>query len=103
MPGEDFAASQTEFLRNHSEESYAFSMKTAISIPDSVYTDAERLAQRLGKSRSQLYSEAVAAYIIRYDTETPTEAMNKVWGTVGVHSDPAFSSVTRRILERSEW
>ncbi len=103
MPGQDFAASRTECLLNCLEKSYTFSMKTAISIPDSVYTDAERLAQRLGKSRSQLYSEAVAEYIIRHDTETLTEAMNKVCDTVDAHVDPAFSSVTRRVLEQSEW
>ena len=79
------------------------SMKTAISIPDSVYTDAERLAQRLGKSRSQLYSEAIAEYVTRHDTETLTEVMNKVCDAVDIHCDPAFSSVTRRVLEQSEW
>lgn len=103
MPGWEFPASRTEFLRNHSEESYAFSMKTAISIPDSVYTDAERLAQRLGKSRSRLYSEAVAEYVTRHDTETITKAINKVCDTFDTHFDPAFSSVTRRVLKQSEW
>lgn len=103
MPGEDFAASRTEFLRNHSKGGYTFSMKTAISIPDSVYTEAERLAQHLGKSRSQLYSEAVAEYVARHDTEILTEAMDKVCDAVDTHLDPAFSSVTRRVLEQSEW
>ena len=103
MPGQDFAASRTKFWCNHLEGSYTFSMRTTISIPDPVYTDAERLARRLGKSRSQLYSEAVAEYVIRHDTETLTETMNKVCDSVDVHCDPAFSSMTRRILERSEW
>lgn len=103
MPGWDFAASQTKFWCNHLEGSYTFSVRTTISIPDSVYTDAERLAQRLGKSRSQLYSEAVAEYVIRHDTETLTEEMNKVCDTIDTHFDPAFSSAARRVLERSEW
>ena len=103
MPGQDFAASRTKFWRNHLEGSYTFSVKITISMPDSVYTDAERLAQRLGKSRSQLYREAVAEYVARHDTETLTEAMDKVCDTVDAHCDPAFSSVTRRVLERNEW
>lgn len=103
MPGEDVVASRIKFWRNHLQGSYTFSMRTTISIPDSVYTDAERLARRLGKSRSQLCSEAVAEYVIRHDTETLTEAMNKVCDSVDVHCDSAFSSMTRRILERSEW
>jgi metal-responsive CopG/Arc/MetJ family transcriptional regulator len=34
-------------------------MKTAISIPDDVFAAAERLARRLKKSRSELYSRAL--------------------------------------------
>ncbi len=78
-------------------------MRTTISIPGPVYTDAERLAQRLGKSRSQLYSEAVAEYVVRHDTEALTEAMNKVCDTVDAHFDLALSSATRRALKQSEW
>ena len=42
-------------------------MKTAISIPDRVFQDAERLAEKLHKSRSQMYSEAVAEYVARHE------------------------------------
>ncbi|MFQ5548356.1 MAG: hypothetical protein ACE5FV_08700 [Woeseia sp.] len=38
-------------------------MKTAISIPDQIFEAAERLAMRLGVSRSELYSKAVANYL----------------------------------------
>jgi metal-responsive CopG/Arc/MetJ family transcriptional regulator len=38
-------------------------MKTAISIPDRLFEAAERLARRLGMSRSELYSKAVASYV----------------------------------------
>ena len=40
-------------------------MKTAVSIPDQLYERAEALAQRLGKSRSQIYREALADYVAR--------------------------------------
>lgn len=78
-------------------------MKTAVSIPDSVYTSAEQLARRLGKSRSQLYSEAVSEYVTRHDPEAVTEEMNKVCAEVESHPDPSWSVLTRRVLERSEW
>jgi hypothetical protein len=39
---------------------YTYGMKTAISIPDKVFKEAERLARRLGQSRSKLYGEGVA-------------------------------------------
>jgi metal-responsive CopG/Arc/MetJ family transcriptional regulator len=38
-------------------------VKTAISIPDAVFEEAERLAKRRGWSRSELYSNAVAEYV----------------------------------------
>jgi len=38
-------------------------MKTAISLPDSVFDEAEALAQQLGLSRSELYTKALRAYL----------------------------------------
>ena len=53
-------------------------MKTAISIPDEVFRAAERHAHRARKSRSQLYTEALAEYLARHSPDEVTEAMNKV-------------------------
>ncbi|MEK6716162.1 MAG: ribbon-helix-helix protein, CopG family, partial [candidate division NC10 bacterium] len=36
-------------------------MKTAISIPDPLFRECEKLARDLGISRSQLFSRALAA------------------------------------------
>jgi metal-responsive CopG/Arc/MetJ family transcriptional regulator len=35
-------------------------MKTAISIPDELFNRAEEMARKTGKSRSQLYQEALS-------------------------------------------
>jgi metal-responsive CopG/Arc/MetJ family transcriptional regulator len=78
-------------------------MKTAISIADEVYADAERLARRAKKSRSQLYTEAVAEYVARHDPEAVTEAMNRVCETLDTRPDPAVSAAARRVLQRTEW
>ncbi|MGH7798261.1 MAG: hypothetical protein ACREQ2_25645 [Candidatus Binatia bacterium] len=78
-------------------------MKTAISIPDKVYTEAERLSRRLKKSRSQIYTEAVTEYIARHDPEAVTEAMNRVCEVVDTRPDPAFATAARRTLEAVEW
>ena len=55
-------------------------MKTAISIPDHVFKAAEELARRLGKSRSELYSAAIASYVDRHRQEGMTERLNEVYG-----------------------
>ena len=78
-------------------------MKTAISIPDVIFKKAERLARRLRKSRSQLYSEAIGEYVRRHDPDAITAQMNEVCEQVDAVPDPFVASASRRILERSEW
>jgi len=82
---------------------YTFGMKTAISIPDEVFDEAERLAKRLRKSRSQLYSDALREYLARYDSESTTERMNRVCETAAEGTDPWVEAAGRRVLERAEW
>lgn len=78
-------------------------MKTAISLPDEVFEEAEELAARLKKSRSELYREALAEYIARHDPDAVTAAMNRVIDAVGPTSDPFGPAAARRALRRSEW
>jgi len=56
-------------------------MKTAISIPDPIFESAEKLAKRLGISRSQLYSDAVDALIEKYRYSGVTEQLNAIYET----------------------
>jgi hypothetical protein len=81
-------------------------MKTAISIPDKVFADAEKLAKRLKKSRSQLYSEAVAEYICRHEPDEITESWNRMLAdpeAADPELDAFVAEAARRTLERSEW
>ncbi len=77
-------------------------MKTAISIPDDVFADAEQLARELKKSRSRLYSDAMREYIARHSAESITESLDRVCDEVGRRSEFA-SAAARRTLERSDW
>jgi metal-responsive CopG/Arc/MetJ family transcriptional regulator len=78
-------------------------MKTAVSIPDDVFEKAERLARRMKKSRSQLFSQALAEYLARHSPDQVTETMNEVCDELGAQTDPFVSAASRRALERSEW
>jgi metal-responsive CopG/Arc/MetJ family transcriptional regulator len=78
-------------------------MKTAISVPDEIFEDADALAARLGKSRSQLYSEAMAEYLTRHDPETVTERMDRALNAIAEPEDPFVTETTRSILEKVEW
>ena len=82
---------------------YTFGMKTAVSLPDAVFRDAERLARRLKKSRSQLYREAVTEYLARHAPEAITEAMDQLAAEVDTRPDKFGSAAARHLLVRSEW
>ncbi len=77
-------------------------MKTAISIPDDVFSDAERLARELNQSRSQLYSRAVREYVARHSTDSVTAALDHVCAEVPAESG-FTTSAAKRTLERTEW
>jgi len=55
-------------------------MKTAISIPDRVFRSAEQLAARLGVSRSELYSNALAALVDKHRDDLITSRLNEIYG-----------------------
>ena len=78
-------------------------MKTAISLPDEVFRDADRLAKRLKKSRSNLYTEAVAEYVARHEPEAVTEALNQVAKKLDTKPDGFASAAARRVMEGSKW
>jgi hypothetical protein len=82
---------------------YTPGMKTAVSIPDDIFKKAERLARRMNKSRSQLFSNALADYVARHSSDQITEAMNQVCDQVGGETDGFTSVASRRTLERVEW
>ncbi len=82
---------------------YTSGMKTAVSLPDEVFRDAERLARRLKKSRSELYKEAVAEYVARHEPEAITLAMDRLTAEVDTRPDEFTTAAARRVLERSDW
>ncbi len=78
-------------------------MKTAISVPDDVFAEAERYARKTGKSRSQLYSEALRQYLLRHAPDAVTAAMNEVCAKVGQQDDEFLRAAGRRLLGREKW
>lgn len=80
-------------------------MKTAISIPDSVFQAAERLAKRTGMSRSELYTTAIANYVEARRGKGVTERLNEVYGESKDSSmlDPVVNALQLSSLPRDEW
>jgi metal-responsive CopG/Arc/MetJ family transcriptional regulator len=80
-------------------------MKTAISLPDPLFEAADRLARRLGKSRSQLYAEALRAYLDKHSDEDITARLNEIYGAEPELSklDPVLEALQWRSLPKEEW
>ncbi|MBW4691671.1 MAG: hypothetical protein KME27_07860 [Lyngbya sp. HA4199-MV5] len=78
-------------------------MKTAISLPDSVFEEAEVLAQQLGLSRSELYTKALQAYLQRYNREQILLKLNQVYSTESSELDPVMARMQFTSLPREDW
>lgn len=78
-------------------------MKTAISIPDSLFASADALARKLGMSRSRLYATALAEYVAKQRTSRVTERLNAVYATEESRLPDDIRRAQQRLLLRQEW
>jgi metal-responsive CopG/Arc/MetJ family transcriptional regulator len=90
-------------LAEGSSPSYTYSMKTAISLPESIFREAERFARRVRKTRSKLYAEALAEYLARNSPNDITESMNLVCDRVAPQTDVFQAEASHRILSSESW
>lgn len=82
---------------------YTPGMKTAVSIPDDLFRRADELAERLGKSRSEVYREALADYVARREPGAVTRALDELVDELAADYDGVAANAARRALNRSEW
>jgi metal-responsive CopG/Arc/MetJ family transcriptional regulator len=80
-------------------------MKTAISVPDPIFEAAEKLARRLGISRSQLYSEAVNTLIEKHRYSGVTEQLNAVYeaNPETGHLEQEIEELQSRSVTKEDW
>jgi metal-responsive CopG/Arc/MetJ family transcriptional regulator len=78
-------------------------MKTAISIPDDIFEDADELAEEMGISRSELYSTAVAEYLAKHRAEDVTARLNEVYGRQPSGLAPEIRRAQARSIGKSGW
>ncbi len=78
-------------------------MKTAISIPDKLFAEAERLAKRRGISRSKLFQIAIEDMLSAQKEEAVREAINRSYNVSPEPFDPMLDRLTRETMARVEW
>jgi len=79
---------------------YTFFVKTAISIPDSIFTVADRVAQKLGMSRSELYVSALRSFLEKHHAGRTTQRLNAVYRQENSALDPPLQNMQARSIPR---
>jgi metal-responsive CopG/Arc/MetJ family transcriptional regulator len=78
-------------------------MKTAVSIPDAIFQEADELAQRRGVSRSQLYATALERYLESERSADVTETLNRLLENEPPEPDPFITRAAALTFKRTEW
>lgn len=78
-------------------------MKTAISIPESLFKKAEKVAKTNGISRSRLFTLAIESYLTHQNPERVTDALNRVYSESQAELDEGISLMQTDSLTREVW
>jgi len=80
-------------------------VKTTLSIPDAVYKAAERVANKLGVSRSRLYTMAIERLLESECSKGVTESLNEIYGREDSRLDPVWMAMQMISLpvEDDDW
>jgi metal-responsive CopG/Arc/MetJ family transcriptional regulator len=78
-------------------------MKTAISLPDSVFEEAESLARQLGLSRSELYTKALQTYLKKYSRDQILLKLNEIYCEQQAELDPVVAKMQFMSLPHEDW
>ncbi|RKX73135.1 MAG: ChpI protein [Spirochaetes bacterium] len=82
-------------------------MKTAISIPDNLFAEAEETAKSMGIPRSQLFAKALEEFLNRHKRERITEKLNEVYSKIDTIDTPNISTASldsmRELTKNDTW
>jgi antitoxin MazE6 len=78
-------------------------MKTAISLPDPLFEEAEAMAKEMGVSRSELYASALEAFLRDRRRAEITERLNEVYKDEPSGLDPVVAAMQAASIQRDDW
>jgi metal-responsive CopG/Arc/MetJ family transcriptional regulator len=78
-------------------------MKTAVSLPDDLFRQAEATAHRLRVSRSELYAKAIEEFLQRQHGSGITERLNDVYSRRPAKVDSALHQAQLKSLDKDAW
>ena len=77
-------------------------MKTAVSLPDNLFEEAEAAAKRMKMTRSRLYAAALREYLDLRDGREITEKLNEIYATESSELDPVLAEMQARSV-KEDW
>ena len=77
--------------------------KTAVSIPEQIFLEAEETARRLGRKRSQLYAMALSEFLEKHREDWITEKLDEVYKGESEGTDPVLALMQSSGLSREDW
>lgn len=78
-------------------------MKTAISIPNDTFGKAEKVAKKLGLSRSELYAMAVESFVEPLLSDEITKVLDSIYTNEPSSIGNIFKEMQTRSLPKGEW
>ena len=78
-------------------------MKIAVSIPDEVFTEAEKYAKKAKVSRSKMYAKALEDFLEREKGKEITRQLNDVYRNEDSSVDPVLHALQLKTLPKDEW
>ncbi len=78
-------------------------MKTAVSVPDDLFKQAEAAARRLKVSRSRLYATALSEFLDRQQSQSITDRLNEVYSRRLAKVDPALQRAQLKSIDKDFW
>ena len=77
-------------------------MKTAISLPDKLFADADALAKKLSVSRSELYATALSEYVGRHNAAAITARLDAIHSVTDLRLEPVVAGAQARPMSRED-
>jgi hypothetical protein len=78
-------------------------MKTDISIPNPIFHSAEKLAQKMGISLSDLYTAALTAYVTEHQKGQVTDTLDRIYAEEPSTVEPELVKMQVSAIGSEQW
>jgi len=78
-------------------------MKVAVSVPDRIFEAAERLAKQRKVPRSQIFAEALAAYVETRESDAVTSKLNEIYAHEASVVDVGLMQAQNDSIDHEAW